>query len=265
MKEPISLLSRIKASTAARWMRLRNRISQIGRKCRLDYHGAEIFIFADNGREMETRAKSCSKEPETVQWIEARCSADTIFYDIGANIGAYSLVAAAQKARVYAFEPAYQNYFRLCQNVSLNNMDEVISCFPVAFSSATAIKGFVYQDTTMGTSRCYFNKKDNFRFDSSQDVITKSTLIYCLDEFQAQFDMPCPHMLKIDVDGAEKEILEGARDILANPVLETILIEIDERIFRPKEILDILEGFHFFVEGRYRRDERTYNYILKRG
>ena len=33
----------------------------------------------------------------------------------------------------------------------------------------------------------------------------------------------------------------------------------------PKEILDILEGFHFFVEGRYHRGERTYNYILERG
>lgn len=261
----MTLINRIKRSIFARWFKIQDRLNRIGKVRILDYEGAELCVLAGNLREAETRANSCAKEPETVEWIEAYCKPGTVFYDIGANIGAYSLVAAANKAQVYAFEPAYQNFFRLCQNVSLNNMDSLISCFPIAFSSSTAAKNFVYLETSIGTSRCYHNKEIDLQLNVPHQVIRKKTLIYRLDEFQAQFELPCPHMLKIDVDGAEKEIIEGASQILANPELKTVLIEIDELKFQSNQILEILHRFRFAVEGKHHRSGKIYNYITKRG
>jgi len=79
---------------------------------RLDYGPRQIMMNVDSDFEYQVRLKSCRKEPETVNWIETFFKEGQVLYDIGANIGAYTLVAASffdGKLRVYAFEPAFQN------------------------------------------------------------------------------------------------------------------------------------------------------------
>ena len=53
-----------------------------------------------------------SKEPDTLDWLDAELNDEDVFFDIGANIGVYSLYAAALNAgcRVFAFEPEAQNF-----------------------------------------------------------------------------------------------------------------------------------------------------------
>jgi len=68
-------------------------------------------------------------EPDLVNWIEDYIDADSILYDVGANIGAYSLYAARKGARVIAFEPGADNYGLLNKNIALNHMDDRISAF----------------------------------------------------------------------------------------------------------------------------------------
>ena len=60
-----------------------------------------------------------TKEPETIEWIDTFAPGDVLF-DIGANIGCYSIYAASRSVRVMAFEPESQNYALINQNIFLN-------------------------------------------------------------------------------------------------------------------------------------------------
>ena len=162
-----------------------------------------------------------------LEYIERNSKKSNVMFDIGANIGAYSLVAAKNGLSVFAFEPAYQNFYQLNRNITLNNVDSMISTFPIAFSTKTKIEKFNYIDATTGSSKCYYNEGNKYHLDEKV-IIQKSTMIYALDDFIEKFGIPIPDMLKIDVDGAEFEILKGANKILEEENLKFIIIEIDD-------------------------------------
>ena len=131
---------------------LRNGIKVTGK---MDYARHDIYLHVDSMTEYETRLHSCRKEPDTVQWIEDSMKPGDIFYDVGANVGAYSLVAAkcfAGAVKVYAFEPAFLNFSQLCRNIFLNNCQETVFPLSVALSDKTIIDEFNYHDLVTGGS-----------------------------------------------------------------------------------------------------------------
>ena len=78
-----------------------------------------------------------TKEPETLEWIDKFSNTDeVVFWDIGANIGLYSIYAAKKhhRASIVAFEPSTSNLRVLSRNVSINNLDEqiIINQLPLA-------------------------------------------------------------------------------------------------------------------------------------
>src|SRR2546423_5415633 len=106
---------------------------------RLDYDGAEILVGVTSRAEILSRLRPCAKEPWTVRWLERNLREGDVLYDVGANIGAYSLIADAlgRGARVVAIEPAYANYAALCDNVLLNGRGDRIVPLPVALAEET--------------------------------------------------------------------------------------------------------------------------------
>src|SRR5687768_12995904 len=85
----------------------------------LDYPNRKILMEIETQVEQAFRVHSCSKEPWTIDLIE-RMEPGDVLYDVGANVGPYTLVAAALGHRVVAIEPGYQNYARLCHNLAMN-------------------------------------------------------------------------------------------------------------------------------------------------
>ena len=75
-----------------------------------------------------------TKEPETIAWLNSFAPND-VFWDIGANVGVYSLYAALKGNKVWAFEPAPGNYYILSRNIELNKLDKSISIiFPLGLT-----------------------------------------------------------------------------------------------------------------------------------
>src|SRR5687768_1401308 len=77
---------------------------------RLDYEKANLELFVESPTELHARLSSCAKEPETIAWLEQHLRDGDAFYDVGANVGAYSLVAAVnprEGVKVVAFEPGF--------------------------------------------------------------------------------------------------------------------------------------------------------------
>ena len=81
-----------------------------------------------------------TKEPDMIEFIDEHITAGDIYYDIGANVGVFSLYAAIKKqAMVYSFEPESSNYFILNKNISLNNLTGQVTAYNLAINDKSEI------------------------------------------------------------------------------------------------------------------------------
>lgn len=87
-----------------------------------------------------------TKEPETISWINSFNKKD-ILWDIGANIGMYSLYAGIKGINTLSFEPSPSNYWVLCKNIEINKLDEKISAYCIAFNNKTKLDTFYMAKT----------------------------------------------------------------------------------------------------------------------
>lgn len=228
---------------------------------KLDYPKKELYIITNTLREYQTRSRSVAKEPQTVAWLEKIASVDSILYDVGANIGAYSLIAGALGMRVFAFEPAFYNTATFEENILLNNLASRISLIPIALGEEHKLGSFLVTDPTSGSSRGFYNKAGFFRHDTTQ-ALSRDVLVLPLDQVQELFNLPVPTALKIDVDGGELEVLRGATRILALPTVQSVLVEVDT--VNCDEVLVFLEQKGFLVRERIVLDASTENIIAYR-
>lgn len=219
----------------------------------LDYPSAKLFLNTQTIREYETRARSVRKEPKTVQWFEKYSKDGAVIYDIGANVGAYSLIAASRGAEVYAFEPSFQNAFRLHENISLNNLDGKITVLPVILGSKNGLARFSVIDTTFGASR---------GFSDTGDREGKAYPVFTLDDARRTLSLPAPIAVKIDIDGAEVELLRGAQTLLSDRALKSMLIETEEK--HTDSIKKIMADAGFSITEETRMDTHTVNYVFER-
>jgi FkbM family methyltransferase len=80
-------------------------------------------------------------EPDTQSWIDDHVKPDDVLWDIGANIGAYTLYAGLTRAvRVVAFEPLASTYAMMADNIALNGIGDRAMALCAALSNAS---GFV--------------------------------------------------------------------------------------------------------------------------
>ena len=231
---------------------------------KLDYK-KPLFLNCDNLRENLTRAQSCTKEPETIKWLERyKNKKKIVLWDIGANVGAYSLVGASLGFEVFAFEPAFQNYFKLHENISLNKMDKKINAFCIAFGKKTLIGDFNVFDFSYGTSRGNYNSENYFELKLDL-VAQKKTLAFEIDKFIEFFNLKEPDLIKIDVDGGEFEILLGAVRLLKNSRrLKSILVEFDQNHNSFLNLKKFLKKHRWVIIEKYYRQPGVYNLILKK-
>jgi FkbM family methyltransferase len=242
---------------------------------RMDYEEQTILLSIKSRWEYFSRLHSCVKEPETVRWIEEFVREGDVLYDIGANVGAYSLVAAKTtkgKAMVYAFEPAFPNFAQLCRNISLNRCEETIVPLPLALSDKTTLDTFNYNNLIPGGSFHALGDPVDFKGQPFVPVFQLRAVSYQLDDFISQFAIDAPNHIKIDVDGIEGAVLRGARRTLSNPSLKTMLVEAEPDREETTQLIESLEATGFQVHSKHEHSHveksgqtfRTYNYIFVR-
>lgn len=136
-----------------------------------------------------------------------------VIFDVGANIGVYSFLLSKKYpyAKIYSFEPVLENFNNLVKNIEANNLKNVI---PYNF-------GFYKEEKIMELGIPVSDEKDprgkgNFRiFDYKEELINKvSVKLKVLDDFVSQNNITEIDILKIDVEGAERNIFDGGIDTL---------------------------------------------------
>jgi FkbM family methyltransferase len=168
-----------------------------------------------------------TKEPETLEWIDGMAPGD-VLYDIGANVGVYSLYAAAGRNKVLAFEPLASNYFLLNRNFEHNNLAETASAYCLAFTDRDQIDHFFAQDTDFGAALSTFGEHIEQYGQSNASNFKQGMIGMRLDSFITTYDPPFPTHIKIDVDGIEDKIIAGATNTLSDQRLKSISIELDD-------------------------------------
>ena len=192
----------------------------------LDYKGADLKIVANTYWERELRVKPAFKEPETVAWIDRHVREGDVFYDVGANVGGYTLIAASRGATVYAFEPEAMNFGRLVQNMELNpDVADRIFSLPFALWDKHELLNLHMINAHSGAAQHVIaNGASMPGYPYRQTIFTVQ-----LDDLQT-WGIPLPHHIKIDVDSYEVKVLQGAAAVLASPLMKTAMVEIDHRI-----------------------------------
>ena len=202
---------------------LRGRVRVEDRLCAV--RGLSITIGVSSVTEKYRADTYESKEPETLDWLDANLRDGDVLYDIGANIGVYTLYAAKRKSgcRVYAFEPAGQNFARLLRNVSINRLNNVIPC-NIPLSDAQAFALFFVSDLEAGSA--FHNLgAENAGKRSAGPSLRQGALAISVDALVADFGLPAPTLIKLDVDGLEDKIVAGAFKVLRSPSLRGVLVE----------------------------------------
>jgi FkbM family methyltransferase len=224
----------------------------------LDYRPHRIVINATTDAERRWRARACAKEPWTVEWIETSVNQDDVFYDIGANVGVFSLIAAVKctkKLQVVAFEPGYASFAHLCDNIVLNQCEGVITPIPLPLSDQTGIAQFKYRSREAGQSRHALLEKTRIGPGDGQSRYQQPVLAMRLDDMVSTFNLPKPTHLKIDVDGAELRVLHGATEVLRHDGLRTILIEVETAIEDP--VVAVLRDAGFSLVSRHEHGKKA--------
>lgn len=146
-----------------------------------------------------------SYEVELLESLRNLVESDAVVYDIGANIGYHTLLfaAMAKRGRVYAFEPLPEVMQTLRRNLSANGIENVSTVQKVVASDtgSIAIGRSIYYDQAAVAWAGHGN-------------VTIQCEAVSLDDFIADGNVP-PTVLKIDVEGAEREVLTGAIGVLA--------------------------------------------------
>ena len=233
--------------------------------------GGQIRFYTPSPLLISRAASVLYKETDTIQWIDG-FEDDAVFWDVGANVGVYSLYAAMRKhVSVLSFEPLAANFHILSRNINLNRLSERVIGYCIAFSGKTQLGVLNIASQSMGAAVTQFGKLGDMSqyWEGQTGAATHGMLGFTIDDFIAQFEPPFPNYIKVDVDGLELPILEGARETLHDPRLHSVLVELSvNREREQRNARAVLEeaGFRFVSRGATQgtQTESAANHLFQR-
>ncbi len=239
-----------------------------------NFEGFQIKYFSFNQRTWGRAVSAHKKEKITQQWIKSMHAEKGVLWDIGANIGVFSLLAAKYGVKVVCFEPLYSNYYVLCKNVELNpDIASLITVLPIAISDVSMIDELFTADTSAGVSGSSFGEAID-QYNNKLDYHYKNSILGMSgDDISSMLpnELAKPNYIKIDVDNIEHKIITGLGDVLKDPNLKSVLVEMDFEWIEKRNIIENIlsnNGFTNLPEDRELTVETpdctTYNYIFRR-
>jgi len=187
-------------------------------------------------------------------WIQA-FEKDSCFYDVGSNVGTFSLYAAklhGENFRAYAFELHYASYATLCANIISNGLGSRVIPLSMALAKDTGIGTAFFRSLDSGSALHQLDETVDYKGDifspESQIRICKTTI----DVLCSNLNFETPRYLKIDTDGNEFDVLKGAEITLEESQTMEVLVEFvhhSDALERHQKLNDFMESCGFKVKG----------------
>jgi FkbM family methyltransferase len=184
-------------------------------------------------------------EPYETKLIRELLQDADIFINVGANIGYYCCHALSLGKPVIAFEPIHRNLRYLCKNIKVNNWSNA-EIFPIALSNQVGILEIYGSNTGASVIKGWANIPENY-----VTLVPASTVDIVLgDRLEGQ-----RVLVLVDVEGAEKWMLEGANGFLNMTPRPVWVVEINSNEHQPKGVNvnpQLENTFKIFFENGYR-------------
>ena len=202
-----------------------------------------------------------TKEAEVRRYIYEYIGEGDVFFDIGANIGVFSVYAAKRHPGVACscFEPEYSNLFLLKENIVHNALVERANIFSVAVGDFMGLSKLNLQDLTPGSAAHTESKTAIGQTLEGYPVVwTEGIVSVTLDQICREVGVT-PNAMKIDTDGNEDKVLRGAADTLRQKQLRSLVIEMPESFEQECACAQMLAEAGFQLDWAER--EKTRNQI----
>lgn len=232
------------------WMRLRE---QGVRRLRASDGRHEFDFRCENPVEAWRVRTLGSKESGTVEWIDREARPGDVFYDVGANMGLYTLMAARRVApggKVYAFEPHAGSLQSLLHNVALNGLQAVVEVIGSALHDREGYFPFNYHGTLGGSSMSQLG-------DTRDDHNRAFRPVFC----ELKHGVPADRLIelgairpaslvKLDVDGNELLVLRGMRRLLTSAARPRWL-QVEVTLRHKAELFELLAELGYELRERH--------------
>ena len=192
-------------------------------------------------------------ECELMKDIITECSEESVFLDVGANIGLSSILVNEVVGTVYSIEPHPANCSHMLKNVEIN--DANIDIYQCALSDTC---GFLKLAGTRGgflaDGSAALVSEDisiSSKAGPSEGLTELNVHIVMGDELVTSEFGVVPNIVKIDVEGAEMQVINGLSNTLADDRTRIIYIELHEKgEYTPGDIISAVKSYGFDVETR---------------
>lgn len=199
------------------------------------------------------RVKGLMNEKDILKLILKDINKSDVFYDVGANIGIYSMLIADKigDENVVAFEPHPNNVNHLQKNANINSYDDM-SIIDYALFDSNKVQTIKETGIHPGEGEHYIDKNQG-----TLNIKTNTG-----DKLIDEFHLPKPDIIKIDVEGAEVRVLNGMLNSIND--CRYILIEVHpsrmiERYNNSMgDIIDIAKTYKFKVNKISSRGKEKY-------
>ena len=204
------------------------------------------------------------KEQEVRYYIDHYVREGDVFFDIGANIGVFSVYAGKlfKDISIYCFEPEYSNLSILKENIICNALADRTKIFSVAVGDFNGPTNLHIQDFTPGAAEHSEEKEPIAKTREGHKVVwSEGIMSATIDSLCEHLDV-IPNCIKIDTDSNEDKVLRGAEKMLSNKCLRSIILEMPndrEKVFYCHERLS-QAGF----KAHWADTEKTRNEIWVR-
>ncbi len=170
---------------------------------------------------------------------------DSVCIDAGANIGILSMyMSCFTKAKIYAFEPAIENFEMLLKNIEANQLN--VEPIFMGLGNKTGKMRFVFNREHSGDASLLYENQEKF-YDSPIDDKREIALI-TLDDFVASRNITKLDVLKMDVEGFESLVIEGGKKTIET-LRPDIVTEFCPPMIRTRELSS--EGYYDMLKKYY--------------
>jgi FkbM family methyltransferase len=185
-------------------------------------------------------------EPGVTHLFETFLKPGMVVVDVGAHIGYFSLVAARQVGpggKVYAFEPAPENYALLVKNIHLNGYRNIVPVPQAASDREGDAEFFLHRDSVAHSLHAQTSGKHSWAIDVH---------VTTLDRFFEVEGWPPVQLAKLDIEGAEPTALDGMRKLISRNQDIRLVVEYIPHILQrtgtdPRGFLDTLRAMRFSI------------------
>jgi len=220
-----------------------------------------LSIFIKKEHLIKIYRKHIPFEPEMIKELTANIIEDDDFIDVGAAVGEFSMLAAKHARRVYAIEGNEGRFKTLQANIKKYNYGNIIPIKKFISNRPGKIRIYEIVPAIKPRFNVYFNGNSDFLSINKHEGLSEQEIeVECdtLDNILKGEDISKVKGMKVDVEGAELEVIEGAKDLLSH--LDFILLEFHYPPSDPrfKLIQNLLIESYNFKSTPLTRDNRYF-------